>query len=146
MQITINGFEGMYTGASIKAYVGMMFMGNIITKVNEKSVLVAKVGKDNNPIVDTVQKLDSLSLPFWVLTPKQSNLTVNANGQPYSPSAIEQAMQTLCHSGADKAVIAIGSISEVFARSGALEEEPIKRYDGLSAATVLTVIDKMTNH
>ena len=145
MNITITGFEGMYTGAQLKAYVGMTFMGNVIVKVNEKSVLVAKADKDGNPIADTEQKQDSLSLPYWVLTPKQSNLTVDANGRPYSPSAIEQAMQTLCHAGADKASTAIAAVAEMFTRSGALANEPIARFDGLSAGTLLTVIDQMAN-
>lgn len=146
MKITITGNDGIFTAATLDAQVGMIFMGNIITKVNDKSILIAKVGQDKNPIVNTVQKLDSLSLPFWTLSPEQSENVLTPDGRRYIPSEIEKAMQTLCHQGVDRAGSLIAAIADHFTRSGALDNQPITRYDGISAATLLTVIDKMANH
>lgn len=141
MKITISGFNGIYTGASIKPYVGMILQDKKVTKVNEKSILIASIDKP-----DQVQKCESFSIPFWVLSKHDAAQVMQINGEPYQPGEIEQALHILCQQDAHDATVAIAAIAEKFVKSGNMHGQPVSRFDGMSAEASLFAIERLTNY
>lgn len=140
MKITLSGFNGIFTGATITPYVGMTFMGKQVVKVNEKSLLIAPIGKP-----DMAVKHESFSMPYWALSSQDCPLALCPEGKTYVPTHVENALLVLCQQDPEDAALTIGAIAENFVKSGQVQNERVAHFDSLSGAAVLFTIDKLIN-
>lgn len=142
MNIQISGYQGFPTEASIEAYVGMKFLGKTVTKVNKKSIVLSC---DSNPHVQQ-NVIDALRIPFWAISACDLPNVKTSDGQTYQPKQIEQIMHTLCQLDAHDAVSAIAAVAEVFVQANDTRKASVTdNFDEISAMTVFSVVNKLTN-
>ena len=144
MLITISGLNGLFIG-TLKAEKGMSITNGVVTKVNNKSILVKNHNTDSASFNGEV-KLDELSMSICAVDPLLVDKILDKNNNPYKPNDVEQALITLAGLEAHETMLAIGSLANHVKNTVNLREERIHDvYGSLSEYTLASTIDHLVN-